>query len=186
MRLMAFLLISINLSALSQQADPERAKPPQGDIKVQSIPWEPSGWQEQNLEPVSVLSSDLNGVKVSGVCHYPKMYVITVPEGFDGFVSLDSARKSDFRIQAWPEFPNRANFSHGILKFVSTGNKISFKNTENKASTLYLSINLTIGDIRYGEAPFTLTIQNLNKKLKPNSCNRPPNLPLNLDATSAI
>jgi len=166
MKILPLFLLSIHLLAHSPQADSENAKPSQNSIKVQSIRWEVSGWDKQNLEPVNVQRFGLNGVKLSGVCHAPKMYVINVPEGFDGFVSLDSARNSDLKIQAWPDLPNRVNVSQGIFKFVSMGNKISFKNLENKESTLYLTINQRFGDMRNDAISFTLAIQYLDKNPK--------------------
>ena len=130
-------------------------------ITVQSVRWD-----NQKLEHVNLLDSGAEGVSFSGSYKLPMMYLITVPEGFDGLVVLESNRNLDFRIQAWPECPTFEILSRGTFKHVSMGNTISFKNTEPKSSTLYLSVRAHTS-IPSNGLPFTLTIRSLGEKNTP-------------------
>ena len=138
------------------QASP--GQPTQSDIKVQSVRWD-----NQKLESVDVRKAGADGISFPGVYKLPMMYLITVPEGFDGIVILESGRNSDFRIQAWPECPTFEVLNRGTFKYVSMGNTISFKNIERRSSTLYLSIRAWSSLPADGLA-FTLTIRNIDPK----------------------
>ncbi|GEM_PF-3703134 len=140
MKLLALsLFLSLSPAAISQAPAPAEAQPAKEAVQVQAASWTGTWWRFDGLKPVNVITAGPKDSSFTEAFGNKAMYVISIPKGFDGSITVESDPKYEFKIEAWDEQPSLQAITQGVLGHVSMGNTISFKNSHNHA-LIYLSI----------------------------------------------